>query len=161
MRSSRATADAASIAARARSSRTRVLSLSRSLPPPRAAAFVSDVCERVVADDAALHAALLPMIVDGDEASEVQTIGAQESALRLLLRVAPLQTALLDALFARLPELVARAADDDDAGGGGGGGGGAAAAAAPRGGGGATYWRDVPRLVLSQVRWLEHGAGRG
>ena len=141
MRSGRATADAASLAARARSSRA-FLSLPRSLPPPRAAAFVSDVCERVVADDAALHAALLPMIVDGDEASEVQTIGAQESALRLLLRVAPLQTALLDALFARLPELVARAADDDDAGGGGG----------------ATYWRDVPRLVLSQVRWLEHGA---
>eukprot|EP00984_Skeletonema_dohrnii_P018378 scaffold8562_cov102-Skeletonema_dohrnii-CCMP3373.AAC.5 len=71
--------------------------------------------------------------MDGDDDNEI--IVESSSLVKILLRVDVLQSTLLTALVQKLPELAASDDDDD---------------------GSSSMNNDVPRLIFSNIRWLDH-----
>ncbi|KAG5180668.1 hypothetical protein JKP88DRAFT_279357 [Tribonema minus] len=111
--------------------------------PATAAAFISGFAELLAAEQEWLQRALLPLAVE----VEVGISGVvQDSLVKVLLRVDCIQNLALlsksDAiklLVEKLSEL-AMAADGDDS----------------RGAGTQDLSQDLPRLILTQMRWLDH-----
>lgn len=116
---------------------------------------VLDDMEAIIADDdELLHRMLLPMTVvspdtpsDGTVLSKSSQSTTNTSLIRTLLRVSFLQPTLLATLLQKLPSLDENSENEDGVCDGGNGGCGNESTR--------SMVNDLPRLILSQIRWLD------